>query len=265
MDRKYAEGPETQRSCTDIFCLIIFIAFLAGLVYIGFLGYSSGNPEYLVYPFDSDRLQCKFSPGYEDYPYIFITVDPFKGLRYVCVKSCPSSENSTLDCKLNNSTTSCDTLLVYPTTNLATYCAPQDSKLTLITDAGERLIADILSIGPLQIYFSDVYVGWRLLCWMILVSFAVSLLYSVLIRYFAGCMVWTMLLLLLVLLLAIGLVTALLPSVQFLQDLLNYGSLPETLRDRNFQIACSVITLFLFTVGMLVVCCMRRQIRICIT
>lgn len=85
---------------------------------------------------------------------------------------------------------------VYASKELATYCMPEDSSLSLVTDAGEKFVAEILRIGPLQEYFSDVYVGWKLLCWMILVAFVVSLLYSVLVRYFAGCMVWTMLLLL---------------------------------------------------------------------
>jgi uncharacterized protein YqgC (DUF456 family) len=76
-------------------------------------------------------------------------------------------------------------------------------------------------------------------------------------------MVWLMIIVLLVLNLAIGLVTALLPSVQFLQDIFRYDSLPDTLKDRNFQIGCSVLTLFLFTVGILIVCCMKRQIKIC--
>jgi hypothetical protein len=56
---------------------------LGGLGYIAHLGFSTGNPEYLAYPFDSDRNQCKFSPGLENYPFIFITVtkDPFMKLR----------------------------------------------------------------------------------------------------------------------------------------------------------------------------------------
>jgi len=140
---------------------------------------------------------------------------------------------------------------------------PQNSSLTLFTKTGEQLVTAILSIGPLQTYFSDVYVGWELLCWMIPVSLVISVLYSGLIRYFAGCMVWLMIFVLLVLLLAIGLVTALLPSVQFLKDIFHYDSLPDTLRDRSFQIACSVITLFMFTIGILIVCCMKRQIKVC--
>ena len=124
-------------------------------------------------------------------------------------------------------------------------------------------MTQILSVAPLQSYFADVYMAWPLILGMVGVSIAVSLFYSILIRYFAGCMVWTMIFALMVLLLGIGLVTALLPSVKFLQDIFKYDELPDTLKDRNFQIAVSVITLFMFTIGIIIVCCMKRQIAIC--
>jgi uncharacterized membrane protein YagU involved in acid resistance len=72
------------------------------------------------------------------------------------------------------------------------------------------LVTDILSVGVLQSYFADLYVAWKLILAMVGVSLVISLFYSVLIRYFAGCMVWTMILLLLTLLLVIGVGTAML-------------------------------------------------------
>ena len=90
---------------------------------------------------------------------------------------------------------------------------------------GEKVI-DIINIAPLQSYFSDVYMAWELLLAMVGVAFVVSLLYSVLIRYFAGCMVWTMIFLLMILLLVIGAVSALMPHTQFLKDLFKYDDLP---------------------------------------
>lgn len=86
----------------------------------------------------------------------------------------------------------------------------------------DQLVTDILNIAPLQGYFSDVYVAWQLILAMVGVSFAVSVFYSVLIRYFAACMVWTMIFVLMVLLLAIGVVTALLPTSSFLQGIFHY-------------------------------------------
>ena len=132
---------------------------------------------------------------------------------------------------------------------------------TMVVD---QLVTDIINVAPLQSYFSDVYMAWELLLAMVGVAFAVSLLYSVLIRYFAGCMVWTMIFVLMILLLLIGAVSALLPHTQFLKDLFKYDDLPETLKDRGFQVAVSIISFVIFGIGFLLICCMKRQIAICI-
>ena len=126
-----------------------------------------------------------------------------------------------------------------------------------------ELVTDIIHVSPLQSYFADVYVAWELILAMVGVTFVVSILYSVLIRYCAGCMVWVMIFTLMILLLGIGAITALLPSTQFLKDIFQYDDLPETLKDRGFQIAVSVITLTLFSLGIIIICCMKRQIAIC--
>lgn len=102
----------------------------------------------------------------------------------------------------------CDHLTpsTYPTSQIVTYCLPVDQTI----HAGQQLVTDILAVGVLQSYFADLYVAWKLILAMVGVSLVISLFYSVLIRYFAGCMVWTMILLLLTLLLVIGVGTAML-------------------------------------------------------
>lgn len=121
------------------------------------------------------------------------------------------------------------------------------------------MVTDILSVGVLQKYFSDLYVSWPLILGMIGISLFVSLFYSVLIRYFAGCMVWTMILILLTLLLVIGASTAMLSQdVQFIKDLINYDSLPEPFKDNTYLKVIAGICLSLFAIGFLIVCCMRR-------
>ena len=139
--------------------------------------------------------------------------------RFVCVKECPLTDNSTIECHTSNvSRDDCSQLEIYATQPLATYCMPLDQAKEILGEA----VTHILSVAPLQAYFADVYMAWPLILGMVGVSIAVSLFYSILIRYFAGCMVWTMIFVLLVLLLCIGLVTALLPSVQLLQDIFKY-------------------------------------------
>ena len=154
----------------------------------------------------------------------------------------------------------CNTqLYIYPTKALVTYCMPLDQAEEVV---GE-LITNIIKVAPLQEYFSDVYMAWELVLAMVGVSIAISVFYSLLIRYFAGCMVWAMIFLLLTLLLAIGIITALMPSTQFLKDIFHYDDLPEPLQDRTYQIVVSIMTLSMFAIGMLIICCMKRQIAIC--
>lgn len=221
LERTYGEGPEEKRECTDVFCLLIFFVFLAGLGYIASVAFKTGNPEYLVYPFDSDGKQCKLDPGYEDYPYIFISykLAAITEKVFVCVKECPLASNSTIDCKAGTFVQDCNTELdIYATKPLATYCFPVDQGQKVV----DQFVTDILNIAPLQGYFADVYVAWPLILSMIGVSFVVSIFYSVLIRYFAACMVWTMIFVLMLLLFAIGVVSALLPTTDFLKNLFHY-------------------------------------------
>ena len=36
-------GPVKKRSCTDIICLLLFLALLGGWGFVGYLGFSSGD------------------------------------------------------------------------------------------------------------------------------------------------------------------------------------------------------------------------------
>ncbi|XP_054160614.1 choline transporter-like protein 5 [Oppia nitens] len=94
-------GPTDKRSCTDIFFLIIFIAFISGWIVIAFIGYSNGNPEKLIYPTDSYGDICGRGQ-YHDRPYLFFfnLLKCAKNLNHkifdrcdtpqVCVSQCPT-------------------------------------------------------------------------------------------------------------------------------------------------------------------------------
>ena len=135
------------------------------------------------------------------------------------------------------------------------YCVPLDG----VTDISKYLGG----VGWLQEYFADLFVCWPLVLGMLGISLFVSIVYSVLIRFFAGFVIWTMIITLILVSLAVGLVTAMISSVGFLQTLFNYDRLPAAMQDRTYQIIASVIGFTIFVVTVLIVCCMRRQIRIC--
>lgn len=127
LDQNYGEGPENKRGCTDLLCLILFIVFLGALGYIAYIAFNTGNPKYLAYPFDSEGNQCKLDPGYEDYPYIFISAEVASTSSiFVCVKECPTSANSTIECAGSLGPDCTSRVEMYATKPLVTYCMPID-------------------------------------------------------------------------------------------------------------------------------------------
>lgn len=59
-DRELVNGPLEQRGCTDILCLLIFIACCVGMVIVSVIAFKNGHPNLLVNPYDSDGIL--FSP-----------------------------------------------------------------------------------------------------------------------------------------------------------------------------------------------------------
>ncbi|XP_046368399.2 choline transporter-like protein 4 isoform X3 [Haliotis rufescens] len=96
------KGPIKKRSCTDIICCILFLAFVAGQVVVGFYAYAYGDPTLLLYPQDSEGNLCGIGSmrGKTDLfffdltecgrmgPGVFINGCP---TPQVCVSSCPTS------------------------------------------------------------------------------------------------------------------------------------------------------------------------------
>nr|XP_021000008.1 choline transporter-like protein 4 [Parasteatoda tepidariorum] len=51
-------GPIKNRSCTDIICLFLFIAFIAGWIVVGVFAFRAGDLKVLFYPTDSEGNMC---------------------------------------------------------------------------------------------------------------------------------------------------------------------------------------------------------------
>ena len=103
---KYDEnfkGPIQKRSCTDIFCFFLFVAFVVGWGAVGVVSFTWGNPMKLVYPSNSKGEICGRGDHW-DKPYLLF-FDLTKCLRpsaalsgcptpEVCVKECPNEVTS---------------------------------------------------------------------------------------------------------------------------------------------------------------------------
>ncbi|KAL0276438.1 UNVERIFIED_CONTAM: hypothetical protein PYX00_004016 [Menopon gallinae] len=93
-----------KRSCTDVFCLFIFVGAVIGWLGVSAFVFKNGGPEKALAPVDSHHRRCGFDAGVEDRPYLFyfdITkcLPPRKNLFFcdtpqVCVKECPKTSFS---------------------------------------------------------------------------------------------------------------------------------------------------------------------------
>ncbi|XP_066152702.1 choline transporter-like 2 isoform X5 [Euwallacea fornicatus] len=92
-------GPNKNRSCTDVICLLIFVAFVGAWIAIGAWAISHGNPEKLLVPKDSYGLHCGMDEPVKDRKYLFffdltkcMNVAAFMSCntRQVCVEKCPN-------------------------------------------------------------------------------------------------------------------------------------------------------------------------------
>jgi len=61
-DHQVESPVQRKRSCTDLICLLLFLAFLGGWVFVAVLGFRGGDINMVIYPTDSDGNICG-TPG----------------------------------------------------------------------------------------------------------------------------------------------------------------------------------------------------------
>ncbi|RWS10489.1 choline transporter-like protein 5 [Dinothrombium tinctorium] len=97
------KGPVSRRSCTDVYCLIIFICFILGWIVVAGFAIRYGNPEQILLPSDSYGRICG-RHELKDRPYLFFfnilkctkVQSLHKGCEtpQVCVEKCPDYTES---------------------------------------------------------------------------------------------------------------------------------------------------------------------------
>lgn len=97
------KGPLQRRSCTDIICLLLFMAFLVAWAAVGIYAFVNGDPNKLLStltPMNSEGLKCGLDAEVRDKPYLFFfdltkcaAPNAIAGgcrTRQVCVEECPT-------------------------------------------------------------------------------------------------------------------------------------------------------------------------------
>jgi solute carrier family 44 (choline transporter-like protein), member 2/4/5 len=93
LDDRLADGPIGKRSCTDILCCLLFVAFITLSMFFFSTMSKEGDITKFMRPVDFDGNQCGQLDA-ENYPFLFfgrLNVSEFLNPleNVVCVRKCP--------------------------------------------------------------------------------------------------------------------------------------------------------------------------------
>ena len=182
------DGPLKERSCTDVFCCIIFVAFWVVSVYVVADSFVRGDLSKIARPYDNAGDQCGYSnlniTGRDAtaYPYLFFNLASVAQGDSVlaqssCVKACPMDYNQTLDCLATPNVTNCSQLYTYETVVfLRGFCLPSDEALL-------ANIAQLFSGFNIQSILNSIYVNRWIITGCIGMAFVLSYFFSLFLQY----------------------------------------------------------------------------------
>jgi hypothetical protein len=200
------DGPVEHRKCTDLFCCLVFTAFVIAFFTVGIVGFTKGDPELLIYPFDSSGHQCgRPNRDTHDYQYVYYAaankqddVSDYKKYR-ICLKHCPKGNGESLEYHNNDYVAYIEKekKFAIKAGDEIVFSKPYDSdslwKRFCIPDHGEDYFDDVLDdvyeIGA-QSWISDIYRSWSAMFIVLGLSIGFSIIYLILLRYCAGVVVW---------------------------------------------------------------------------
>eukprot|EP00300_Choanocystis_sp_HF-7_P033136 c45430_g1_i1.p1 GENE.c45430_g1_i1~~c45430_g1_i1.p1 ORF type:complete len:630 (-),score=130.06 c45430_g1_i1:59-1948(-) len=228
-EQKHA-GPTTNRSCTDILVLILFIAFLCGMVVVASFASKIGRPERLVRGIDtygnmcgernSDVLEGGAWRDMTDKKLLFFGNPTSPRDLQICVKNCPGAFSPTYvkqgdvycrqgytyttDVQLNLDTLTrgcfksvCECFITYPSVSLVGRCLPAPSIIANYT--ASKIIASERT-STVREMLTDVLTARFVILACAGISLATAFIWLILLRLCGGFMVWTTLLAVLLLL-----------------------------------------------------------------
>jgi len=107
-------GPIENRSCTDVFCCLVFIVFVASTLALTSYASTMGNTKLLLTPFDPDHRACGVDNAVANFPFIYFTNPTSSSNLYqtVCVSECPDGTKNVLSCAPNSVVGSCSGTLI---------------------------------------------------------------------------------------------------------------------------------------------------------
>jgi hypothetical protein len=202
-DPELRNGPMINRKCTDVLFWLLFVASIGAYGFTCFYGYKHGKPKELFTPVDGDGKFCGMD-GNQEYPYLYYLILPEDKTdpRAVCVKECPEEITDPVDCKVTSRLLSKNQCLNekskdgvghygYGTnTVLKRFCVPDLDKLPKDMPALDNIIGHF-GLDDVQEYTEDIQSATNLYVYSFFSCIFVVVVYSFLVYYFTGLIVWS--------------------------------------------------------------------------
>ncbi|XP_046464440.1 choline transporter-like protein 1 [Daphnia pulex] len=178
------DGVVNERSCTDIFFLALFLAFLGGLGYGLYYAVARGDTNRLVYGFDMDGDVC----GRPNHPLANITSSGKDMTRLTFLDVESLSLNHNLDpVVVGRCVITCPASKSPPILNrcLAIHASSTEATNWFLTSTGLAKFLNQFAI--------DFQLCWKEVVYLCLIALGLSLVLTVLFRFLAGAMIWLLL------------------------------------------------------------------------
>lgn len=165
--------PASQRKCTDVLWLMLWVAFWGFTFYLIAVGQKNGgDPERIVRGVDMQGRVCGVDDGVK-HQELAAWAHPSVYKAKVCVSSCNQTETDTAHFALRRKSTK----FIY-------YCLPASvSNGTLSFGSDFESDSATRSVG-------DLYTAWQVILASAFVALVIALLYTWFLKNCAGCLVW---------------------------------------------------------------------------
>lgn len=206
MPAELINGPVENRKCTDFLCCIIFFVFLVTWGICGYAGFVEGNPKLLTYPFDHGGNQCGVpDTKLEDYKFIYYPFPITGCLKYsVCVKECPSSSSSSIDCFENDIYSDCGFSGIneegcnYPVITgkystkgyIDRVCLPDSDQTEELFQSALSSVNSAIDLDTIAEWIGDVWLASDVIYYVAGITLLLLFLYMFLLRLCVGVIIW---------------------------------------------------------------------------
>lgn len=186
-----------NRSCNDIFCLLLFLAFLGTMGGCTYYGIANGDVPKMMAPYDYKNRFCGFGE-LKEYDNLYFTKLDFDAnervvlslfSNAVCVKDCPKNAGDPIECADNDSL--CEGIETFKTLDLLNYCIPRGMTTEQKSNFKEGYFR-MLESNPFGQQLIEIYNCATALSLSMLNAFLLSMIYLWAVSTFAECLAWSM-------------------------------------------------------------------------